>query len=173
MAEPFIAEIRIFGFTFAPAGWAQCSGQIMPISQNTALFSLLGTTYGGNGTSNFMLPNLQGAAPLAPGQGPGMSLLIDLGEQGGSENVTLVSSQMPSHSHAAQANSANANSYSPKGRFWAQDASGVKDYASTSNATMAPGALSPAGGGQSHSNAQPSLVLNFCIALVGIFPPRG
>src|SRR3954466_9868395 len=102
MASPFVAEIRIFGFNFAPTGWAICNGQLMPISQNTALFSLLGTTYGGDGHSTFALPNLQGRAPMHPGQGPGLSL-HDLGESGGSDTVTLLQSEIPTHSHTARA----------------------------------------------------------------------
>jgi microcystin-dependent protein len=172
MAEPFVAEIRIFGFNFAPVGWAQCNGQVISIAQNTALFSLLGTTYGGNGQTTFALPNLQSSSPLGAGQGQGLSL-VDLGETGGSENVTLLPSEMPSHTHIPQAYNGNANSYSGKNRYWAQDAGSALDYVNTPpNAAMASGALSPTGGSQPHSNTQPSLVLNFCIALQGVFPQR-
>src|SRR5688500_4786712 len=125
MADPFVAEIRIFPFNFAPKGWAWCDGQLLPLSQNTALFSLLGTTYGGNGKSNFALPDLQGRAPMHPGQGPGLSL-HDLGETGGSETVTLLESEIPSHSHAMQANAfpANVQAASPA-RAFAQSTGGV------------------------------------------------
>src|ERR687895_781488 len=112
MADPFVAEIRINGFNFAPTGWAQCNGQLLPLSQNTALFSLLGTTYGGNGKSNFALPDMQGNAPMHPGQGPGLGL-HDLGETGGSETVTLLESEIPAHSHAMMAQSNPGNSQTP------------------------------------------------------------
>src|SRR5215510_7968748 len=116
MGNPFVAEIRIFPFNFAPKGWAWCDGQILPISQNTALFSLLGTTYGGNGTSNFALPNLQGCAPMHPGQGPGLSLR-DLGETAGEQTVTLLQTEMPAHSHTAQATT-TSNQASPANNAW-------------------------------------------------------
>jgi microcystin-dependent protein len=118
MANPFVAEIRIFPFNFAPTGWAFCNGQLIPISQNTALFSLLGTTYGGDGKSTFALPNLQGSAPLHPGQGPGLSL-YDLGETGGETNVTLLQSEMPAHNHSVQANSGNGTQSIPTSADWA------------------------------------------------------
>jgi microcystin-dependent protein len=173
MADPFVAEIRIFPFNFAPTGWAWCDGQLMPLSQNTALFSLLGTTYGGNGTSNFALPDLQGSAPMHPGQGPGLSL-HDLGEMGGSETVTLLASEMPAHNHALAANVidlADTNVPSPNASF-AQSASGTL-YQTTSNTQLNPQALAPSGGDQPHNNMMPYLTLNFCIALQGVFPPRG
>lgn len=169
MSDQFVAEIRIFGFNFPPTGWALCNGQILPISQNTALFSLLGTTYGGNGTTNFALPNLQSVFPTHPGQGPGLSSR-SLGEFGGTENVTLASTQMPAHSHTLvggttaprQDAAGNAPGASPARAFNAGPAS------STAIATM----LDPSGGGQAHDNMDPFLALNFCIALQGIFPPR-
>jgi microcystin-dependent protein len=176
MADPFVAEIRIYPFNFAPKGWAFCDGQLLPLSQNTALFSLLGTTYGGDGKSNFALPDMQGNAPMHPGQGPGLSL-HDLGETGGSQTVSLLESEIPSHSHG----------------FWV----GTQDFAdvqvpspsrilgkSTNAAAYVPGsptpaltpmsdnALAPAGGDQPHDNMMPYLTLNFCIALQGVFPPR-
>src|ERR1700744_2566780 len=117
MAEPFIGQIEAFAFSFAPKGWAQCAGQLLPINQNTALFSLLGTTYGGNGTSNFALPNLQGMTPMQAGQGPGLSRR-DLGETGGEESVTLLTTEMPSHSHIVTADTGTANSGDPTGNIY-------------------------------------------------------
>jgi microcystin-dependent protein len=171
MADPFVAEIRIFSCNFAPKGWAFCDGQILSISQNTALFSLLGTTYGGNGTSNFALPNFQGCAPMHSGQGPGLTQR-QLGENGGSDAVTLLETEVPAHTHAANCNSGMGDQYSPAGNFWATDAGGNNEYNTGGGSLMAPGAVGNAGGGQPHSNLQPYLVLNFCIALQGIFPPR-
>lgn len=172
MADPFVAEIRIFPFNFAPKGWAFCDGQLMPLSQNTALFSLLGTTYGGDGKSNFALPDLQGRAPMQPGQGPGLSL-HDLGETGGSETVSLLASEIPSHSHQLRANTldlADTNVVSSSASF-ALSAGGTL-YQSAPNANASPEALTPAGGDQPHNNMMPYLTLNFCIALQGVFPPR-
>jgi microcystin-dependent protein len=177
MSSPFVAEIRIFGFNFAPKGWATCDGQILPLSQNTALFSLLGTTYGGNGQTTFALPNLQGSAPLQQGQGPGLSLR-DLGETGGEQTVTLLDTEMPAHSHtAASANAAGGGTLlSPAGNIWANPSTRratVNMYAAgPGNAPMDAGTLTPAGGSQPHNNMPPYLCLNFCIALQGIFPPR-
>jgi microcystin-dependent protein len=174
MADPFVAEIRIFPFTFAPRGWAWCNGQLMPISQNTALFSLLGTTYGGDGKSTFALPDLQGRAPMHPGQGPGLSQ-HDLGETGGSETVTLLESEIPAHTHTLQAQGAPGDVAVPTGAVPAR-VIGATPYLPPSGAplvSMAPGALAPAGGDQPHNNLQPYLTLNFCIALQGVFPPRG
>jgi len=169
--DPFVAEIRIFPFNFAPRGWAMCNGQVLSISQNTALFSLLGTTYGGNGTSNFALPNLHGSAPIHAGQGPGLSLR-DLGETGGSTTVTVLATEMPAHTHAAKAYATSGNDYGPGGDVWAEDAGGADEYAPTANASLNAGALSPVGGNQAHNNLQPYLTLNFCIALQGVYPPR-
>jgi microcystin-dependent protein len=173
MADPFVAEIRIFPFNFAPRGWAWCDGQIMPISQNTALFSLLGTTYGGNGKSNFALPDLQGRAPMHPGQGPGLSL-HDLGETGGSETVTLLESEIPAHAHALMAQGAPADTNVPVGNSIAR-VIGATPYlppAGAPLAAMSDQALAPAGGDQPHNNMQPYLTFYFCIALQGVFPPR-
>src|SRR5918999_5882247 len=128
MADPFVAEIRIFPFNFAPKGWAWCDGQLMPLSQNTALFSLLGTTYGGNGKSNFALPDLQGSAPMHPGQGPGLSL-HDLGETGGAETVTLLESEIPAHSHVNMASGGDSNSQSPASHLVATGIGGIRQYA--------------------------------------------
>jgi len=172
MADPFVAEIRIFPFNFAPRGWAWCDGQLMPLSQNTALFSLLGTTYGGNGKSNFALPDLQGRAPMHPGQGPGLSL-HDYGETGGSETVSLLESEIPNHVHAWTGNKAvnqEGDSASPAGHAWA--VSSVEKSYSTAAADTGLGALAPAGGDQPHNNMQPFLTFYFNIALQGVFPPR-
>lgn len=174
MSSPFVAEIRIFGFNFAPTGWAQCNGQILPISQNTALFSLLGTTYGGNGQSTFALPNLQGNAPMHPGQGQGLSLR-DLGEMSGTESITLLVSEIPLHSHTLRGTVEDATQGSlTAGVVLAQTVNGNL-YQTTTGAnlqTMAPQALAPAGGSLPHNNMQPYLTLNYCIALQGVFPPR-
>jgi microcystin-dependent protein len=173
MADPFVAEIRIFPFNFAPKGWAFCDGQILPISQNTALFSLLGTTYGGDGKSTFALPNLQGAAPMHPGQGPGLSL-HSLGETGGSESVTLLQSEMPVHSHTLRAQTVdNADITNPGPAVVYAPSTGGALYQRTSNTYLSPQALTPAGGDFPHNNMQPYLTLSFCIALQGVFPPRG
>ena len=176
MADPFVAEIRIFPFTFAPTGWAFCDGQILPISQNTALFSLLGTTYGGDGKSTFALPDLQGSSAMHPGQGPGLSL-HDLGETGGSESVTLLTSEMPAHGHAVgRALNDAGNTISPANAVWAQSAAGrgaaalYKDGAPTGPVQLQ--SLNVTGGGLPHQNMQPYLTLNFCIALQGVFPAR-
>ena len=172
MSEPFVAEIRIFGFSFAPKGWAFCNGALLSISQNTALFSLLGTTYGGDGKSNFALPDMQGRVPLHPGQGPGLSL-FDLGESGGEEIVTLLSNQIPAHTHPANCTNAVGTSYDPTGNVWSTDGAGNNEYGSGPVAgQMSPSAVLPTGGSQPHDNIQPSLVMNFCIALQGIFPAR-
>src|SRR5829696_2405278 len=173
MADPFVAEIRIFPFNFAPKGWAWCDGQLLPLSQNTALFSLLGTTYGGNGKSNFALPDLQGRAPMHPGQGPGLSL-HDLGETGGSETVTLLESEIPSHSHAIFTHGqdpADLGSPTPN-RALARTNRGFGYTTAAALTFMAPETLAPAGGDQPHNNMQPYLTFYFCIALQGVFPPR-
>jgi microcystin-dependent protein len=174
MSSPFVAEIRIFAGNFAPTGWAQCNGQLMPISQNTALFSLLGTMYGGDGKSTFALPNLQGSAPLQQGQGPGLSLR-DQGEVGGEQNVTLLQTEMPAHSHTIQAASGTGLA-DPSGNVWASGAKGFGNIyspsAAGSNVPMSPSALSIAGGNLPHNNMMPYLCLTFIIALQGIFPPR-
>ncbi|MEO8034173.1 MAG: phage tail protein [Acidobacteriota bacterium] len=169
--DPFVAEIRIFPFNFAPKGWAFCDGQILPLSQNTALFSLLGTTYGGDGKSNFALPDMQGNAPMHPGQGPGLSL-HDLGETGGSETVSLLESEIPSHSHSFIASQADGISRLPAANLVA-NMIGVNGYATPGPlVNFNDNALTPAGGDQPHNNMQPYLTLNFCIALQGVFPPR-
>ena len=173
MADPFVAEIRIFPFNFAPKGWAFCDGQILPLSQNTALFSLLGTTYGGDGKSNFALPNMQGNAPMHPGQGPGLSL-HDLGETGGSDTVSLLESEIPAHSHTQMASNQPGEDASPANEALARSV-GASLYQSVTNQSivqLAAQALAPAGGDQPHNNLQPYLTLNCCIALQGVYPPR-
>jgi microcystin-dependent protein len=175
MSNPFLAEIRIFTGNFAPKGWALCNGQLMPISQNTALFSLLGTTYGGDGKSNFALPDLQGAAPMQQGQGPGLSLR-DLGETAGEQSVTLLQTEMPSHKHNAQSGP-SSDSASPTNNAWGTGQKGFGQvYAASAQATnvnMNPTfALSIAGGNQPHNNMMPFLGLTFIIALQGVFPAR-
>lgn len=173
MADPFVAEIRIFPFNFAPRGWAWCDGQLLPLSQNTALFSLLGTTYGGNGKSNFALPDLQGRAPMHPGQGPGLSL-HDLGETGGSETVTLLESEIPSHVHAVRASSDDGDLKAPTPtRSLARSINGSAYAPASSLVSMANETIAPAGGDQPHNNLQPYLTFYFNIALQGVFPPRG
>lgn len=176
MADPFVAEIRIFPFNFAPKGWAFCDGQILPISQNTALFSLLGTVYGGDGKSTFALPDLQGSAAMHPGQGPGLSL-FDLGQVGGSETVTLLVSEIPAHAHGVGRALADAgNSITPVNSVWAQAGAGrgaaalYIDGSPTGQVNI--NSLSVTGGGLPHNNMQPYLTLNFCIALQGVFPAR-
>jgi microcystin-dependent protein len=172
MADPFVAEIRIFGFNFAPKGWAFCNGQLLPLSQNTALFSLLGTTYGGDGKSTFALPNLQGSAPMHPGQGPGLSL-HDLGESSGSETVTLLQSEIPAHNHlmrGATQDPADVKLVNPNATFGLSQNGPL--YQDAQNTSLAFQALAPAGGTLPHNNLMPYLTLNFCIALQGVFPPR-
>ena len=172
MSNPFVAEIRIFPFNFAPTGWAMCNGQLLPISQNTALFSLLGTFYGGDGKSTFALPNLQGSAPLFWGQGQGLSL-YDLGQQGGSESVTLLESEIPAHTHQARGIITPATLLSPGANTGFARSVGGNVYKNASaDITLAPQALTPAGGSLPHNNMMPYLTLNFCIALQGVFPPR-
>jgi microcystin-dependent protein len=174
MADPFVAEIRIFPFNFAPKGWAFCDGQLLPLSQNTALFSLLGTTYGGDGKSNFALPDLQGSAPMHPGQGPGLSL-HDLGEISGSETVTLLESEIPSHNHFLRAWSTDPADVQAPSSFVALARSSGGNAYTTNTAglvSLASEALAPAGGDQPHNNMMPYLTFNFCIALQGVFPPR-
>jgi len=176
MADPFVAEIRIFPFNFAPKGWAWCNGQLMPISQNTALFSLLGTTYGGDGKSTFALPDLQGSAPIHAGQGQGLSL-YDLGQSGGTETVTLLTTEMPSHPHqmsvSSQLGLENQVSVNNVGQLFAMG-DGVNMYGpANSNVTpMAPQALALAGGDAPHNNMMPYLTFYFNIALQGVLPAR-
>ena len=173
MSDQFVAEIRIFPFNFPPTGWAFCDGQLMPISQNTALFSLLGTTYGGDGKSTFALPNMQGNAPMQPGQGQGLSLR-DLGEMSGVESITLLVSEIPFHTHSYLGSNEDSTQGSLTANVVNSKVVGGALY-QTNLAGLAPmnfAALAPAGGGLPHNNMQPYLTLNFCIALQGIFPQR-
>ena len=173
MADPFVAEIRIFPFNFAPRGWAWCDGQIMPISQNTALFSLLGTTYGGDGKSTFALPDLQGRAPMHPGQGNGLSLR-DLGETGGSETVTLLQTEIPAHAHPMSASNQPGEDAAPASEALGRSV-GASLYQTNTSANVvqyAPQAVSPVGNDLPHNNMQPYLTMYFNIALQGVFPPR-
>jgi microcystin-dependent protein len=163
MAQPFLAEIRIFSFLFAPKGWAMCNGQTMAIAQNQALFSLLGTSYGGNGTSTFNLPNLQGSFPRHT------SASLVIGTTGGESTHSLVSTEIPNHSHAAFGSSTAANTGNPTGNLWA---TGNDAYNTNTNTTMSTTAIVTAGQSQAHENKPPYLTLNFCIALQGIFPSR-
>lgn len=168
MSEPFIGEIRLFPYNFAPRGWAFCQGQLLSIAQNTALFSLLGTTYGGNGQTTFGLPDLRGRAALSSGQGPGLQPYT-LGEQAGVESVTLNSNQMPGHSHPLNATSSEADAGRPANTYLA---AGGAYNEKADGTTLAPGAVGSAGGSQPHENRPPVLVLNYCIALEGIYPSR-
>ncbi len=166
MAEPFLSEIRIMSFNFAPKGWAQCNGQLLPINQNQALFSLLGTTYGGDGRVNFALPNLQGNVPIHFGSG------FTRGEKAGSTSVTITQQTLPQHIHFAQVRQVNGTSANPANNFLAN----VVTFAYRNNisnlTTLHPATLTNIGGSQPHNNMQPYLVLNFCIALQGIFPSQ-
>jgi microcystin-dependent protein len=176
MADPFVAEIRIFPFNFAPKGWAFCNGQILPLSQNTALFSLLGTTYGGDGKSTFALPNMEGNAPLHPGQGPGLSL-YDLGQTGGSQTITLLDTEMPIHTHNVMVGTQDAaDNQVPGPTKILGKSAGAFAYVPGSPAPtlkqMDFNMIGPQGGGLPHNNLQPFLTLSFCIALQGVFPPR-
>ena len=174
MTSPFVAEIRIFAGNFAPTGWATCDGQLLPISQNTALFSLLGTTYGGDGKSTFALPNLQGSAPMGQGDGAGLSQRF-LGEQAGESSVTLIQSEIPLHTHQAVGNSAGGANNSPAAATWAsmsvlRQAQNI--YSASAGSIMSPQAGGIAGGSLPHNNMHPFLVLTFIIAMQGVFPPR-
>ena len=175
MSSPFVAEIRIFAGNFAPTGWATCDGQLMPISQNTALFSLLGTTYGGDGKSTFALPDMAGNAPMMWGQGAGLSLR-DLGELGGEQSVTLLQSEIPLHTHQAVGNAAAGAANSPANATWASMSvlrQATNIYSASAGSIMNPLAGGIAGGSLPHNNMHPYLVLTFIIAMQGVFPPRG
>jgi microcystin-dependent protein len=172
VADPFVAEIRIFAGNFAPTGWALCNGQLLPISQNTALFSLLGTMYGGDGKSTFALPNLQGSAPMHQGAGPGLSERF-IGESSGVPTVTLLQSEMPVHNHAFNALSDPADLFAPDpNRSIARSRNGAVYGAAANLTQMSPQVLSIAGSSVPHNNMQPYLALTFIIALQGVFPPR-
>lgn len=164
MSDPFLGEMRIIGFNYPPQGWAFCNGQVLPINQNQALFALLGTTYGGNGQTTFALPNMQGRIPVHMGAG------FTQGASGGEEAHTLTINEMPMHYHSAAASSGAATQQSPQGNVWA--ANRYTAYASSPQQTLAAAALTPVGGSQPHYNMPPYLVLNFIIAITGIFPSR-
>ncbi len=165
MSDPFLAEIKIVSFNFAPKGWALCNGQLLPINQNQALFSLLGTTYGGDGRVTFALPNLQGRTPLHFGSG------VVLGQVAGEENHTLINTELPTHNHAANGVSVNGDAPAPTGTLMAAESTAM--YAPASNlAALTNGTIGNIGGSQPHSNMQPYLTLNFCIAIQGIFPSQ-
>jgi microcystin-dependent protein len=169
MAEFFIGQIKLFSFNFTPKFWATCSGQLLPINQNQALFSLLGTTYGGNGTTNFALPDLRSRTPIHFGTGPGLPN-VQIGQQAGTENVTLLSTQMPQHVHNVTASANNSDLALPTNNFFGGGGQAV--YNSAANTTLAVNAVATAGGNQPHSNMPPYVAMNFCIALSGIFPSR-
>lgn len=176
MSEPFIGQIMMFAGNFPPRGWQFCQGQILSIAQNTALFSILGTTYGGNGQTTFALPDLRGRYPMQPGQGPGLSPRT-LGEQGGTENVTLISTQMPAHTHALTASNSAADQPIPEGNVTAtriESSVPVNSYTTPNNinTTMAPNSIGVAGGSQPHNNMSPFTCINFIIAMEGIYPSR-
>jgi microcystin-dependent protein len=180
MSSPFVAEIRMFGFTFAPTGWAQCNGQLLPLSQNTALFSLLGTFYGGDGKSTFALPNLQGSAANHQGQGNGLSEYF-LGQQGGTEAVTLLNTEMPAHNHSLSVTTGAGTTNSSTGNQLGKGSSGnpvsgitqAKMYSTAAPAQqMAFQGMAVAGGNLPHNNMMPYLTISFCIALQGVFPAR-
>jgi microcystin-dependent protein len=164
MAEPFLGEIRLFSFNFPPKGWAFCNGQLLPINQNQALFSLLGTTYGGDGRVNFALPDLRGRIPFHSGQG------LSLGEKAGEEAHTLTISEMPPHNHLVMASSQSADQPSPQNALWAN--AGTNRFAAQSAVNILAQGTNITGGSQPHNNMPPYLVINFCIALQGIFPSR-
>ena len=165
MAEPFLAEIRLFSFVFAPRGWALCHGQVLPINQNQALFSLLGTTYGGNGQTTFALPDLRSRVPMHFGGSH------SLGERAGEENHTLIAAELPAHNHVLNASTTDADFPLGTGNVLAP-APGAQIYATTPTGVMNPASVTSVGGSQPHPNIQPSQTLSFCIALVGIFPSR-
>jgi len=171
MSDPFIGEIRLFGFNFAPVGWAMCQGQLLSISQNTALFSLLGTTYGGNGTTNFALPDLRGRVPLSMGQGTGLANYV-LGQSAGAETTSLSAAQLPTHTHTLQGSAAPASSDQPGGGVLGRTSQSIYS-APPASVALDPSSVTSTGGSQPVDLHQPYLALNFCIALQGIFPSRG
>ena len=170
MADPFLGQIGLFSFPIAPKGWTFCQGQTLAINQNQALFSLLGTYYGGNGVTTFMLPNMQGRAAVSTGQGAGLSGYT-LGENGGTAAHSLVATEMPSHTHGA-ATASDTSQMTPVGHYWAPNTGGNNTYSATPAGTMSVNAVGLSGQSQPHPNMQPYLALNFCIALIGVFPSR-
>lgn len=180
MVEPFLGEIRLFPFDYAPQGWALCNGALLQINQNQALFSFIGNTYGGDGKTTFAVPDLRGRVPVPAGLNTKFQYTIKPGDKGGSETVALTTAQMPAHTHPVNANGTNGDIVSPvsptNAFIWAEadlpDSSLLNAYSPTANVTMDPTIISTKGGGQGHNNMQPFLVLNFCIATIGIFPLR-
>jgi microcystin-dependent protein len=172
MGEPFVGEIRMFGGSFAPAGWAMCQGQLMAIAQNDTLFTLIGTTYGGDGQETFGLPDLQGRVPIHAGQGPGITQTYQIGEKAGVESVTLTINQTPVHNHAFLVTSAFGTQTSPSNNFMAAPLSGKAYFATTGDKQMANNALVAVGGSQPHENLQPYLCISFIISLFGVFPTQ-
>ena len=169
MADPFLGEIKMCSFNFAPKGWALCNGQFLPINQNQALFSILGTTYGGNGQTSFALPDLRDRVPIHFGQGPGLTLHT-LGERSGAASHTLAIAELPAHNHGVRASTAFGSVVSPAGMYPSRNPAAIPQYGATADVAMAPLAIGNTGGSQPHDNTQPYLGLNFCIALVGSFP---
>ncbi|HBB87028.1 MAG TPA: phage tail protein [Blastocatellia bacterium] len=171
MSSPFVAEIKMFAGNFAPTGWAQCNGQLLPISQNTALFSLLGTFYGGDGKSTFALPDLEGRAPMGSGDGSGLSSRF-LGESAGSETVTLLQNEIPFHNHGTGCRSSLSTQTSPASNAWSGNTDANQYVDDVPTVDMAPQTIGVTGGGQPHNNLQRLLVVTFIIAMQGVFPPR-
>lgn len=171
MSEPFLAEVRIVGFNFAPRGWAFCDGQILPINQNQSLYSLLGTTYGGDGRTSFALPDLRGRTPIHVGR-PDGGADHQLGQKGGEETHTLSTNEMPQHTHTLRASSTDGDTTQPTDHVLAREVGGIYEENPSATIAMQSGTVANAGGGQAHNNMQPTLVLNFCIALQGLFPSR-
>lgn len=172
MSAPYLGQVSIFGFNFAPRGWALCNGQLLPIAQNAALFAILGTTYGGNGVQTFALPDLRSRMPMSLGQGPGLTNRV-LGQSGGEENHTLTLNELPQHTHVAQASTGAATTSSTSNNLFAMPAKvPVYRSAGANPVALNPASVASSGGGQPHSNIQPYLTANFCIALQGIFPSR-
>ncbi|RNB89478.1 phage tail protein [Brevibacillus fluminis] len=164
MSEPFLGEVKMFGFSAPPRGWMPCDGRLLPINQNQALFAILGTTYGGNGVNTFALPDLRGSVPVQQGNG------ISLGESAGEEAHTLTQAEMPAHTHLLYCNEGEGNDKVASGNTWAKNA--INPYGTTVDSTMSSQALGQSGQGQAHTNMQPYVVTNYCIAVQGIFPPR-
>lgn len=171
MSNPFLGEIRMGGFNFAPRGWAFCIGQLLPIAQYDALFALVGTTYGGDGVTTFALPDLRGRIPINQGQGPGLSNYV-MGQKAGTESVTLTTAQIPSHSHVITAASSGTRSANPVGNLLGSGEADIYNHDGANGVAMSPNAIAQSGGNQPHDNMQPYLCINFFIALEGIFPSR-
>lgn len=172
MSECYVGEIRIFGGNFAPVGWAFCDGSLLPISTNEVLYTLLGTTYGGDGQNTFGLPDLRGRIPLHQGRNPSTGTNFSLGQMSGTESVTLASQQLPVHTHNVSANSSTGDSPTPSNNVWGLSDGGKQYVASAPNGTMNPASITAAGGNQPHDNMMPFLTVNFIIATEGIYPQQ-